>query len=503
MPLRTLFPLALALLVGCYEKHDLDPLDEPRPMSPADPVLEGSSTAVTLGPDGGLVSVAGLTLRIPAGALAEPTEVRVTATAERVPEGFTAFTPVLRFEPAGLVFATPATIEIPFGGDARLATIFWTNEAGDFTALRTEVDGAVARASVAHFSRAFVGSACEGTSCCRQAVGAVDVLFVVDDSNSMAQEQEALSRAIPRVVEALATGDANGDGIQEFPAIASLRTGVVSTDMGTGGFVVPTCDRSSFGHDGVLRTRGNPARPGCDASYPSFLDFDSASATVDEFSRSVSCVSMLGTGGCGFEQQLEAVLKALTPSDSSTTFHEGTGGHAHGANAGFLRDEAVLLVVMLTDEDDCSALDPEVFDPASTRYSGDLNLRCFAHPEAVHPVERFVQGLLAAKGDAARLVFAPIVGFPVDLEGAASSVILDDPRMEERPDPEMPQRLTPTCRRVDGQVAFPARRILSVADGLRREGAASVPGSICQEDFSGPVARILERVSDRVGGSCE
>jgi len=500
--MRRLFRLLpLLTLLGCPAAHSVDPDSIPSPVAPTDPLEVGDTVSVSLGVDGGLVQVGELALRVPPGALAEPTTIRVTTTSATLPTGFTSYTPVLRFEPAGLVFRTPATIEIPFSGDSRLATVFWTDSAGAYTALPTEIEGAIARTTVEHFSQAFVGTACEGAECCRRAVGAVDVLFVVDNSNSMAEEQDALAREIPRVVQALATGDADADGVQDFPAIASLRTGVVTTDMGTGDFVVPTCSNARAGDDGILRTRGNTAIAGCEATYPSFLDF-SSSDDATSFAREVGCVATIGTNGCGFEQQLEATLKALTPSTATTSFVGGTVGHADGHNAGFLRDDAILLIVMLTDEDDCSAIDPRIFDPVSTVYGGDLNLRCFQHPEAVQPIDRFVQGLIEAKGDAVRLVFAPIAGFPVDLEGQSVDTILADDRMELRVDPAMPSRLFPACDRAS-QTAFPAHRILQVAQGLEADGAASVPGSICQDDFGGPIARILDRVSLRVGGSCE
>ena len=46
-------------------------------------------------------------------------------------------------------------------------------------------------------------------------------------------------------------------------------------------------------------------------------------------SSDFACLATLGTGGCGFEQQLKAVRKALTI-------------HADGANAGFVRDDSLL-----------------------------------------------------------------------------------------------------------------------------------------------------------------
>src|SRR5205085_11472488 len=62
-----------------------------------------------------------------------------------------------------------------------------------------------------------------------------------------------------------------------------------------------------------------------------------------------TCMASVGAGGCGFEHQLEAVYAAL---------HNNLP-----ENAGFLRDDAVLVVVFLTNEDDASAPpDTDVFD---------------------------------------------------------------------------------------------------------------------------------------------
>jgi hypothetical protein len=109
----------------------------------------------------------------------------------------------------------------------------------------------------------------------------------------------------------------------------------------------------------------------------------------------IACVAAMGTGGCGFTQPLEAALKAVTPTTSSITFAMGTVGHGDGVNAGFVRPDSLLVVLVLTDEDDCSALDPDLFNPSSARYTGALNLRCFMYPEAVHPMSRYEDGLFA------------------------------------------------------------------------------------------------------------
>jgi hypothetical protein len=468
----------------------------------------GATASVTVGEGGGELSLGSLVLDIPAGALAAGTEVRVTVDSAPVPSTFTGFSPRFRFEPVGLVFEQPVTARLPFVGDGATATVFWTARGSErFVPLSTTIEGGVAVAQITHFSSAFVGTACTGEDCCGRANGDVDVLLMVDNSNSMTEEQAALAAQIPRMARVLATGDLDGDGVQDFPALRSVRIGTVTTDMGVGGFRVPICDTGGdFGDDGVLRTQGNTSSSGCDASYPSFAELraDDPSADVDAFVSQVSCVANLGTGGCGFEQPLEAVLKALTPSTSAVRFFRDTTGHADGANAGFQRADSILAAVLLTDEEDCSASDLSLFDPSSATYgSVELNLRCFTFgAEAVHPVSRYVEGLRALRADPNDVLFAAIAGVPADLVSDPSSIdydtLLADARMQEMIDPAMGNRLVPSCNTSSG-VAFPPRRLVETA---RAFGTNGVVQSICQEDFTPVIDAILTRVAARVRGAC-
>lgn len=340
----------------------------------------------------------------------------------------------------------------------------------------------------------------------------VDLLFVVDNSNSMAEEQASLAAEIPALVRALVDPpDEDADGNPDWLPIRDLSVGVVTTDMGVGGFTVPTCTDGDFGDDGLLRTEGNTAVDGCSASYPRFARYTPGAATPEEVAFDVSCVTQAGLGGCGFEQPLEATLKALSPAAPTAatgpgyvppTFFRGTRGHADGANAGFVRDDTLLAVVIVTDEEDCSASDPNLFDPTSVTYGAtDLNLRCFAHAEsAVHPIERYVAGLTALRARRPDLLALGVVaGIPTDLALASPSDadyarILADERMTERVDPTMPNRLEPSCNVPGRGVAFPPRRLVSVAHGLGR-GRSSVQ-SICQEDFA-PAAAAFARLFGR------
>jgi hypothetical protein len=334
---------------------------------------------------------------------------------------------------------------------------------------------------------------------------AVDLLFVVDNSNSMGEEQALLAAQLPTFIDVLESPvDADGDGEGDYPPIEDIHIGVVTSDMGTGGFAVPTCTESNFGDDGVLRTTGNTAIAGCMATYPPFLSYR-AGGDPEVFAADVACVAVVGTGGCGFEQQLEAGLKAVTASTSSIAFGMGTTGHADGANSGFLRPDSMLGVIFVTDEEDCSALDPELFNPTSSVYSGDLNLRCFSFPGAVHPLERYIDGFRALRADRPDLfTLAVIAGVPSDLapsgvtDRAELDRILADPRMAEEIDPAMPTRLRPSCNEPGFGYAFPPRRLVGLARAFPEQ---SVVASICQPDWTGAIRTIGATVGRRACAS--
>lgn len=339
---------------------------------------------------------------------------------------------------------------------------------------------------------------------------ALDLLFMVDNSNAMIEEQASLAAELPRFVAMVTTGDLDGDGRPDLRPFETVQMGVITPDMGTGGFRVPTCRNPDFGDDGRLRTRGRTDL-GCVEAYPTFLSFGPGADPL-AFATDVACVATVGTDGCGFEQPLEAVLKALSPRAPTSwtaagyvppAFFRGTSGHADGANLGFVRDDSVLAIVLLTDEADCSASDPDLFNPVSATYgTTDLNLRCFAHGEALHPVARFVDGLLPLRRHPSRLVFVSIAGVPVDLVPAAGEpidwelLVSDDParrddRMGERVDPSTGNRLLPSCAVPGRGIAFPPVRTLQVARELEARGARVSVQSICQASFGIAVETIL------------
>jgi hypothetical protein len=73
-------------------------------------------------------------------------------------------------------------------------------------------------------------------------------------------------------------------------------------------------------------------------------------------------ISALGCNGSGYESGLEAARRAVACAQNSP---DCPSAAAAQRNAGFLRPEADLVVVFVTDEDDCSFLNPNAYLPPS------------------------------------------------------------------------------------------------------------------------------------------
>jgi hypothetical protein len=194
----------------------------------------------------------------------------------------------------------------------------------------------------------------------------VDLLLVIDNSPSMSPKQKALGANIGRIVRSLQQLDID------------YHVGVISTDVGTnvaagspwGG--IGSCDTFA-GDDGVLQVAAcssrvnvsSDARSACSTlcpdsrfvpndglrfirgsggttNVPAALEVDPATGKMVDTGpeKALRCIGLIGDGGCGIESPLEALKRALD-------------GH-RSDNSGFLRPDALLTVLLITDEDDCS-----------------------------------------------------------------------------------------------------------------------------------------------------
>lgn len=153
----------------------------------------------------------------------------------------------------------------------------------------------------------------------------VDVLFVIDNSGSMADQQQSLIASFGGFVK----------GMQErLSGAKSYHVGVVSTDDYGG--------NNGCGLIGDLITQTNG--PGSSNSTCTPFVGGGRFLTDGEpnLAAKFSCVAQLGTGGNSDERPARALMNALDPARN-----------APGAcNAGFSRKDSLLVLVVITDEDD-------------------------------------------------------------------------------------------------------------------------------------------------------
>ena len=299
------------------------------------------------------------------------------------------------------------------------------------------------------------------------AIENVDVLFEVDNSNSMAENQANLARNFNTLIDQLVNPPINPmTGRPNNPPVKSLHVGIISSDLGTPGSVVPSCANSDTGDDGLLNpiksglairthqpwTTAPPGRRPMRCTndpnqYPSFLTFTSVATpstpatNATEFRDDFVCNAYLSTGGCGLEQQIESAYRALVVRNPRVQ----TGNT--DPNAGFVRDNAVLAIVMVTDEEDGSVRDCRfqeagvpctdavgVFDIMSPDWSSsDLNLRFYMYTpgsrqDPTWAIDRYIdparpnRGFTSLKpGRPDLVIFSAIAGVPLNLPMRAAS----------------------------------------------------------------------------------
>jgi hypothetical protein len=191
----------------------------------------------------------------------------------------------------------------------------------------------------------------------------LDVLFVIDNSPSMAGMQTDLAQRLPSLVERLvAVGS-------RVPAL-SLHVGVVTSDYGAGSTGAKGCQPSPGGQQGRMQAVGSAAPASCKppvgAYYLSFTWDQHGKLTTNAPSgqdplATFSCMAAVGSDGCAFEHTLESAYAAM---------HNNLP-----ENAGFVQP-GLLVIVFVTNRDDSSApTDSDVFDEAATQYGHEGSYR--------------------------------------------------------------------------------------------------------------------------------
>ncbi|MEO8184701.1 MAG: hypothetical protein ABI895_38320 [Deltaproteobacteria bacterium] len=237
-------------------------------------------------------------------------------------------------------------------------------------------------------------------------VDKIDLLFMIDNSISMSDKQAILGAAVPDLVSRLVNPicvDAAGNQFpappegsttcpagqtQEFNPIKDINIGIVSSSLGDVGANV-ACpemgfpkykpDQIDMAHLIGSLTRGRNSG----ANAQGFLEWRAGGANPTDLStfnlNFQKQVTAVGEQGCGWEASLESWYRFLidpvpyqqlarVPCRGSTSTANNCVQPATGPDSrilldtallaqrdAFLRDDSLVAIIMLTDENDCSA----------------------------------------------------------------------------------------------------------------------------------------------------
>lgn len=295
---------------------------------------------------------------------------------------------------------------------------------------------------------------------------ALDLLVVIDPG-------AAPTSIVPTMAQLAATLEAMPRGLP------SLHVGVVSADLGTGDVQVEGC--TPDGDDARLLTSG------CDGVTAPYLedlplrDGQRARNYSGGLDDRLGCVTALAPRACAIAQPLEAMRRALDPA----------------RNPGFRRDDATLMVILVSDRDDCSVRDPDVFAAPGTL--AQRQFRCTSHglvcdedlatvgekhgcapndaSPYLHGVDEYAD-LLAGASALVAVIAGPAA--PLVVTGAADA-----------------PTLAPACSS-SSATAAPAVRLRALPDRLPRATAADR----CDADLSPAFALLAELDKVPLGAPC-
>jgi hypothetical protein len=385
----------------------------------------------------------------------------------------------------------------------------------------------------------------------------VDLILVVDNSGSMGEEQGRFVAAIGALVEQF---DAEG---------VDYRIGVTTTDNGNpwcsttgpeaGKFIASSClartgdfvftgdppadataiactDRCSADELGIL-----PTTTELDPS-PSPRPWIENIAGVSNLAsltptEALHCMVPQGIAGCGFEQPLESMYKSLLRSENGDD-----------PQFGFVRTSAVLAVVLVSDETDCSYSndwqsifspeseggnpavfweDPDAASPSSAvcwnagvactggpgvydechaeNYDVDGNPGVEAGDAVMHSLARYIDYLQEIE-DRKReyvpdqqVVFAALTGVPVGYETGMAELVYQD---AGDPLAQLDFGIGSGCvNNTEGGFGVPPVREREVAEAFEI-GDQRNAYSICASDYSPALSAIANSIVDQMHPPC-
>ena len=236
----------------------------------------------------------------------------------------------------------------------------------------------------------------------------LDVLFVIDNSGSMKEEQEGVARELTAFIDELK----KGGGIAQDFHVGVITTAVYQHFLSNGveaikdypaqsGKLQPVPDSNPDGGGVLLGTGTERVLKGNDPQL------------IEKFARLVQ----VGIKGSGQETPFEATRLALYELDRIPL--------ENGGNGGFLRDGARLLIVNITDEDDCSEKTRPSVVTIGENWSIDYCLEQGNSLTTVSEYHRlFTEDLKDSVGNRREVIWTAIA--PVARTNKAAMLVLDN-----------------------------------------------------------------------------
>lgn len=331
----------------------------------------------------------------------------------------------------------------------------------------------------------------------------IDILFVIDDSGSMADKQNNLKTNFPNFINVLNTIEGG---------LPNVHIGVITSDLGstaTDGTSAPNiggCNQTG-GKKGDLQTKTGGVVTGAFISDVKNTDGTRTTNYSGSLADAFSEIASVGTAGCGFEQHLEAAKRALSNNP---------------VNAGFLRPSAYLALVFIQDEDDCSLAKSTLFGSDTNTLGPLQSFRCnrFGHvcaqggqdsnqmnqlgpkggcesnesSQFLTKVGDYVTFFKNLKSDPANVIVAGISGPTTPYE-----VELRTPPNGGAQIPHVAHSCTYTGADGKDQVADPSVRLKQFLDSFPNRSTFS---TICQQDLSGALIQIAQLLKTVIGSPC-
>jgi hypothetical protein len=162
-----------------------------------------------------------------------------------------------------------------------------------------------------------------------------------------------------------------------------------------------------------------------DNDHTFLSDADGMQNFTDPMATVLQCIAFLGDKGCGFEHQLASIDHALGTDNLQPSSTGALVPTPPPTNAGFLRPDAYLVILILTNEDDCSAPQGTLLYSLDAGGSNQQNIMNALGPISNYRCNEFGHLCQDPTGSAPTALIEPPLKAPADHQGTAAAPTLD------------------------------------------------------------------------------